>query len=182
MANDPPLSEHDGRVESSAMPSVHTLMLVFAVLTFSALILVAFLYILRKRRASHTEGQDLPIYHKQNSHRRRPMRLTSPRSTKPQPSHVYDEKRSLIENSSGPPDNAVPEIRITLPDEEDQRRPGRNSRVVVVSISDGGSVGMEPLPETDLPPYHLTGSERLQSIDLERIGGLKEKAEPSRRS
>ncbi|KAJ5809250.1 uncharacterized protein N7503_001468 [Penicillium pulvis] len=89
---------------------------------------------------------------------------------------VYDEKRSLMENSDSPPPSPVPEIRITFPEEEDASGKRQSGRMVVVRISDAGSIGLEPCHE-DLPPYQTTDTGRFQSLDLERMGGLKEKGE-----
>lgn len=85
------------------------------------------------------------------------------------------EKRGFAESSSSPQANAIPEIRITFPDEEDKLDRRQSRRVVVLRIGESGSVGMEPLLEEHLPPYPANETERFQSVDLERIGGLKEK-------
>lgn len=81
---------------------------------------------------------------------------------------------NLIHNSSSPPSAAVPEIHITFPDEE-SKAGMQKGRVVVVHITDSGSVGMEPLRQETLPPYQKEDADRFQSLDLERIGGLREK-------
>lgn len=88
---------------------------------------------------------------------------------------VYDEKMNLIHNSSSPPSAAIPEIRITFPDEEGNSDNVHKGRVVVVHVTDSGSVGMEPVDQENLPPYQKEDAGRFQSLDLERIGGLKEK-------
>lgn len=75
--------------------------------------------------------------------------------------------------SSGPP-SPVPEIRITFPEEEDNDGKRRSGRVVVVRISETGGVGLEPYHDEHLPPYVKDDAERFQSLDLDRIGGLKE--------
>ncbi|GAM86076.1 hypothetical protein ANO11243_040860 [Dothideomycetidae sp. 11243] len=67
----------------------------------------------------------------------------------------------------------VPEIRITLPEEMDHTGNRRSGRVVVVHVGES-TVGYEPYDEK-LPPYQHSESERFQSLDLDRIGGLKEK-------
>ncbi|CAI7567275.1 unnamed protein product [Penicillium pancosmium] len=86
---------------------------------------------------------------------------------------VCDEKRSLMDNSSSPPPSPVPEIRITFPEEEDASGK-RSSKMVVVRISEHGSYGLEPCNE-ELPPYQTTDYGRFHSLDIERMGGLKEK-------
>jgi len=66
----------------------------------------------------------------------------------------------------------VPEIRITFPDDEDTPPPTpgfppekRMSRVVVVQVGESGAAYV-----TAPPPY-----EGFQDIDMEKIGGLREK-------
>lgn len=158
-------------------PSVTNLLLALFTLTVFALGLVGVLYILRKRQAANAEV--LPTHQKTSNHRRLTITAT-PYSGKTDSIHVYDEKHNLIENSASPPDSPVPEIRITFPDEEDQSGKKKNGRVVVVRIGESGSVGMEPVSQERLPPYQSNETERFQSLDLERIGGLREKTEPRR--
>jgi len=87
---------------------------------------------------------------------------------------VYQEKQSLIANSEAPPTSPVPEIRITFPEELDDGGKRKSGRVVVVRVGEH-SIGLEPVSEEKLPPYQQDESDRFQSLDLERIGGLKEK-------
>lgn len=72
------------------------------------------------------------------------------------------------------PDN-VPEIRITFPEEEDKETGRRISRVMVVQVGEAGVGFVRPLKEESLPPYQQAQDGRFASVDLERIGGLKEK-------
>ncbi|MCJ1307572.1 hypothetical protein MMC25_001219 [Agyrium rufum] len=101
---------------------------------------------------------------------------------------IFNEKRasaSFTDNmSNSPPSSPVPEIRITFPDEESDLLDEKNSsgnkrksgRVVVVRISDNGGVGLEPYNEEEnLPPYQSPEAGRFESLDLDRMGGLKEK-------
>lgn len=83
----------------------------------------------------------------------------------------------MVEESSRPssPTSPLPEIRITFPEEEDEAGKRKSGRVVVVRISENGGVGLEPLNEDHLPPYQKSDAERFQSLDLDRLGGLKEK-------
>jgi hypothetical protein len=161
----------------SLTPSTTNLLLALLTLVFFALCLAGILCVLRKRRAA--SAQLLPT-HQKNSNDRHLTITATPYTGKTESIHVYDEKRNLIENSSGPPDSPVPEIRITFPDEEDQAGKRKNGRVVVVRIGESGSVGMEPVSQGDLPPYQSNEMERFHSLDLERMGGLKEKPEPRR--
>ena len=104
-----------------------------------------------------------------------------PTNTSGESVFVYDEKMNLIANSSGPSNAPVPQIHITFPDEEDRSGKLQAGRVVVVRITDSGSVGMEPLHREILPPYQQSDADRFQSLDIERIGGLREKQESPQR-
>ncbi|KMP09579.1 hypothetical protein CIRG_09749 [Coccidioides immitis RMSCC 2394] len=90
--------------------------------------------------------------------------------------YVIDEKRNLVDNSSSPPSSPVPEIRITFPEEEDTNGTRRPGSVVVVRIGEKGGIGLEPYTES-LPPYQANSSDRFQSLDLDRMGGLKDKCD-----
>ena len=84
------------------------------------------------------------------------------------------EKTAFLEDDSAP-SSPVPEIRITFPDEESHDNKRQSGRVVVVRISEKGGIGLEPYEE-QLPAYQKEDGGRFQSLDLERLGGLKEKA------
>lgn len=75
--------------------------------------------------------------------------------------------------NDSPPTSPIPEIRITFPEEEDEMGKRKSGRVVVVSVSDMGSVGLEPLhkEKEGLPAYE--GGD-WKELDLEQMGGLKE--------
>lgn len=81
----------------------------------------------------------------------------------------------MMRESSSPPlsPDSVPEIRITFPDEQDESGRRKSGRVVVVRVGET-SVGLEPLQDEQLPAYEKEAG-RFHSIDIERIGGLKEK-------
>ena len=86
---------------------------------------------------------------------------------------VDEEKQEFLRNTTPPPSGGLPQIRITFPEETDEDGKKQSGRVVVLHVDDKGGVGMEPLPEGEqLPPYE---QDRFVSLDLERIGGLKEK-------
>ncbi|KAK4943133.1 hypothetical protein LTR28_008530, partial [Elasticomyces elasticus] len=73
--------------------------------------------------------------------------------------------------------NSIPEIRITFPEEVDEVTGKRQAgRVVVVRVGDS-TMGLEPYDEEkeELPVYQRQNpEERFHSLDLDRIGGLKE--------
>lgn len=81
-----------------------------------------------------------------------------------------------MSGSSSPPltPDSVPEIRITFPDEQDESGRPRSGRVVIVRVGEKG-IGLEPLKDEQLPAYEKESGGEFHSIDMERIGGLREK-------
>lgn len=158
-------------------PLSHTmlnLIVVLLVLLICALLLVAGLLYMRQRRRAR-RAELLPLYEEKrlsiastSSHRRVMVRPS-------ESVYVYQEKQNLIDNSSNPPSptSPIPEIRITFPEEFDATGKRQSGRVVVVRVGDT-TVGLEPVSDDKLPAYG--DGERFQSLDLERIGGLVEKA------
>ena len=154
------------------------LLVALMILVFIGLLLAGALYVVRKlRRNRAVARQQLPLQNESpRSHHRRLTITAAPYGGCGSTIHVYDEKSSMgSDRSPHSPDN-VPEIRITFPDEHDESTGHKKSgRVVVVRVGDTG-VGLEPLNEDPLPAYEKeTGGTRFQSIDMDRIGGLKEK-------
>lgn len=167
--------DDDTTSDHTVTPLTTKLLLALLILISFGLGLAGILYGLRKRRAAKKEI--LPTHQKNSNHRRLTI-TTTPYTGKTELTHVSDEKRNLVENSSSPPDSPIPEIRITFPDEEDPSGRKKSGRVVLVRIGDSGSVGMEPVSQDNLPPYQSDDTERFQSLDLERMGGLREKMGP----
>jgi hypothetical protein len=148
------------------------LLIALVVLLMIALLCVVALYFMRWRKRSMRAGSlDFDDEEKSSTSSTRHHRVT----VRPHESIiVYQEKQSLIDNSEAPPsNNSVPEIRIHFPEEVDTLGKRQSGRVVVVRVGDH-SIGLEPVSE-NLPPYQKSESDRFQSLDLERIGGLKEK-------
>lgn len=153
-------------------PAMVGLVITLIVLLVVSLLAMMTLYFLRVRRRSRE--QQLPLYDEKRasaashySHRRVGVR----------PSEsiiVYQEKQNLIANSEAPMNRAVPEIRITFPEEIDNLGKPQSGRVVVVRVGDS-SIGLEPVADEKLPAYQKDESDRFQSLDLDRIGGLSEK-------
>jgi hypothetical protein len=172
MASFPILIVRDGSAPPGITPTVLNLLIAVIVLFTLAAILIVSLLVLRSVRRSRISKEQLPLYDE------KPARVPNPRglsirTDKRTTSIVFQEKQNLIENSSSPPPSPIPEIRITFPEEIDESGKRQSGRVVVVRVGDH-SVGLEPIHET-LPPYQQSESDRFQSLDLERIGGLKEK-------
>lgn len=168
---------------ASSNSTMIDLLIALLVLVFIALALIGTLFMVRKiRRNRAIARQQLPTHNEPGSrpisnHRRLTITATPYKGARGSSIYVYDEKSSMINSPSPPlsPDN-VPEIRITFPDEQDESGRRKSGRVVVVRVGETG-VGLEPLQEEQLPAYEKESSERFHSIDMERIGGLKEKSE-----
>lgn len=154
---------------------------VFFALVASACLCCVALCFLRRKRMARRQQATLPTYHQVSHHQRSPSVTNFGNGYKNESVFVYDEKMNLIHNSSSPTSTSVPEIHITFPDEEGKPGSSQNGRVVVVHITDSGSVGMGPLQRDDLPPYQKEDADRFQSLDLDRIGGLREKEPLDRR-
>ena len=151
------------------------LLVALLVLLILSLLLVAGLLFFRYRRRAR-EAKFLPLYDERrmststtSSHHRRVLVRPS------EAVYVYKEKKNLVDVSATPvtPDSPIPEIRITFPEEFDAAGKRQSERVMVVRVGET-SVGLEPVCEAKLPAY--AEDERFQSLDLERIGGLVEKA------
>lgn len=166
--------------DSNAMSgTMIDLLIALLVLVFVGLLLVGGLYIMRRiRRSRAVARQSLPQYNDTEhapDHRR--VTITTSPYGRGSSIYVYDEKSSILSNPSSTPlsPDSVPEIRITFPDEQDEGGRRKSGRVLVVRVGETG-VGLEPLKEEEqLPAYQKETGERFQSIDIERIGGLKEK-------
>lgn len=146
------------------------LLIALLVLVLVGLALVGGLLVLRRKRQSRKQNL-LPVHNGESPANRRRLTIST---NKKDSVLIYDEKRSLMENADSPPTSPVPEIRITFPEEEDASGKRTSGRMVIVRISDAGSVGLEPCHE-ELPPYQTTDTGRFQSLDIDRMGGLKEK-------
>jgi len=165
-------------VEEAFSATTANALIALLVLVLAAVLVVAVLLCLRHYRRTKTSF--LPIYHneksatKRSNHHRisaisiaartrfgRPLRLSMSNR---------QEKQDLL--STKPP-SPIPEIRITFPEEVDETGKRQSGRVVVVHVGEK-EVGMEPHEEC-LPSYQRDANDRFQSLDLERIGGLKEK-------
>ena len=151
-----------------------TLLVVLLVLLIVALFLVAGLLYLRYRRRARRNAE-LPPYSEDDEKRMSSMSTTSSHRrvmVRPSESVLYSEKQSLADNSSSPPPSPLPEIHITFPEEVDDSGKRTSGRVVVVRVGDNG-IGLEPVE--GLPAYS-SDDKRFESLDLDRIGGLVEKA------
>lgn len=156
------IENDDAAMTSTMMNLLIALIILFAV----GLLCIGVLLMLRSRRKAKKLDEKSQRPASRISHRRLAANTS--------PINIYgSEKEILVEKDPDSPSSSVPEIRITFPEEDETGNKRISGRVVVVKISDKGGVGLEPYNEDQLPPYQI--EERLQSLDLERMGGLKEK-------
>ncbi|KAF2772273.1 hypothetical protein EJ03DRAFT_200683 [Teratosphaeria nubilosa] len=168
------------RRQANTVPIPHTmiaLLVVLLALLIMTLLLIAALYIFRQRRTRAHRPDLLPVYEDGEkrlstaSHHRRVM-------VRPSESvYVISEKGNPLDDDSAPssPTSPIPEIRITFPEEYDDLGRRKSGRVVVVRVGES-SIGLEPVSGEEKPPGYHHSDERFQSLDLERVGGLVEKA------
>lgn len=169
-------------IDTDAVPdnssgSMRNLLITLVVLVSFCIILGGALYVVRRLRNSRKQAATLPSYDSvtRSNSNNRGSRLTI--QTNRDSTFVYSEKHGLI-NGSSPvamsPDN-VPEIRITFPDEDDKDGRRISGRVVVVQVGEAGVGFVRPLVESDGPPsYQQRPAEQFDTVDIEKIGGLKE--------
>jgi len=173
----------DSSTATTFDPTMTNLLIALVALLFLGLALVASLFILRNHRKAQQLQKlgDLPFQachpnSKFSNHRRLTI-TASPYGRNAHAINIYNDKEVMVEESSRPgsPTSPLPEIRITFPEEEDDAGKRKSGRVVVVHISENGGIGLEPYDDDHLPPYQKSDLGRFQSLDLDRIGGLKEK-------
>jgi hypothetical protein len=158
--------------DSDGLSTTHVALIVsLLMLVLLGMILIGGLMFLRSIRRARKDGQ-LPLYEKRQSNHNR-LTITAMPYKGRESVVVYSEKQQLMRSSPDSPSSPVPEIRITFPDEVDESGKPQSGRVVVVRVGEH-SVGLEPVQE-DLPPYQRDASDRFDSLDLDRMGGLKEK-------
>ncbi|KAI1144190.1 hypothetical protein F5Y05DRAFT_20127 [Hypoxylon sp. FL0543] len=155
--------------------TVVDLMIAFLGVAFFALVMVALLIMLRRaRRGQQLQKETLPQYndikHDDNA-RRLTIQTADGRS-----SILVLNGRPMLADPNAPPYSPtnIPEIHITFPDEQDENGRNKSGRVVVVRVGET-SVGLEPVKEEQLPAYEKESSTGFYSIDMDQIGGLKEK-------
>lgn len=160
-------SDPNPDVHHDSNNTINQLLISLIVLVCFTFVLGGSLLILRRIRRQRKEAGTLPTY-ECASRNGRGLRISTRDSA-----FAYSEKQQLLDASSPMSPDNVPEIRITFPEEEDKETGRRISRVMIVQVGEAGVGFVRPLKEESLPPYQP--NERFASVDLERIGGLKEK-------
>lgn len=157
---------------------INSLVIVLAIIVCLGLVLFGALLVLKRMRAKKQAVNNPPQYNdvvhdSSKNHHRLTIETRNGRSSV----LLYNKDgQPMLANPNSPPhspDN-VPEIHITFPEEEDEGGKRKSGRVVVVRVGDGAAVGLEPLDEDQLPAYEK-GDSHFYSIDMDDIGGLREK-------
>ncbi|EGS20495.1 uncharacterized protein CTHT_0023270 [Thermochaetoides thermophila DSM 1495] len=176
MASIKRLITRDDGEKSTDNTAVINLLIALLVLVFVGLLAGAILLVLRRMKSKKQMQQEtLPQYNevkRTSNHRRLTIQTGNGRSSV----IVVNNSQPMLANPQSPPyspDN-VPEIHITFPDEQDEQGRRKSGRVVVVRVGDT-TVGLEPLPEEQLPAYEKENPSQFYTVDIDKIGGLKEK-------
>lgn len=146
---------------------------------FLILILVSILLVLRRirsKRQQQSQEPALPSYNDVKNHRG--LTIETTHNGRSSVLIISRDGQPMLRTPSSPPhspDN-VPEIHITFPDEQDEQGRPKSGRVVVVRVGENATVGLEPMhDEEQLPAYEKEAGGQFYSVDMNQIGGLKEK-------
>jgi hypothetical protein len=169
-----------GLVDDASNSNVVNLLITLLSLVFLGMVLLAIFVGLRRVRKQKQQLREetLPQYQdvkRTGNHRR--LTIETKGGMGRYSVSVFRDGQPMLANPQSPPhspDN-VPEIHITFPDEEDKQGRRKSGRVVVVRLSEGSNVGLEPVNDEQLPAYEKESSTQFFSIDMNQIGGLKEK-------
>lgn len=169
-----------GTEQASDNSSTINLLIALLVIVFVGLIAFALLVLLRRmRRQKQMMNETLPQYQdvkRTGNHRRLTIQTGGPNGRSSVIVVNSGGGSPMLANPHSPPhspDN-VPEIHITFPDEQDEQGRPKSGRVVVVRVGET-TVGLEPLHDEQLPAYEKESKTQFYSIDMDKIGGLKEK-------
>lgn len=161
--------------ETNNRDTMNIMIAVLCLVFFGLILASVLLYLRRVRQQRRTVPVDAPPAYKDL----RPSHLTIQTTDKHGRSSMVvigKDGEPMLSNPRSPPhspDN-VPEIRITFPDELDDSGKKQDGRVVLVRMGET-SVGLEPVNDEPLPVYEKENNSQFYSIDMEKIGGLKEK-------
>ncbi|GAP87435.1 hypothetical protein SAMD00023353_2601200 [Rosellinia necatrix] len=130
----------------------------------------------RQRQRQQLPDQALPRYDDIEHEAGRNTRRLTIQTPGGKSNIVVVNGRPMLADPNAPPHspNNVPEIHITFPDEQDEHGSRKTGRVLLVRVGET-TIGLEPLKEEQLPAYEKDSNNTFYSIDMDRIGGLKEK-------
>ncbi|KAH0490548.1 hypothetical protein TgHK011_002012 [Trichoderma gracile] len=160
---------------------INVLLIVLGI-AFAILILVsALLFLRRVRRKRGLDEQEpvLPSYDdvKGGHPNHRGLTIETTHNGRSSVLFIGRDGQPMLRTPGSPPhspDN-VPEIHITFPDEQDDQGRRKSGRVVVVRVGENATVGLEPMHDEELPAYEKEANGQFYSVDMDKIGGLKEK-------
>lgn len=168
----------EGPPEGTSFTVVNLLIALF-VLLFFALLSFSMLMLLRRHRLKkRMMATSLPRYQDEDikrtgNHQRLTIQTGNGRSSV----IVFGKDgQPMLANPHSPPhspDN-VPQIHITFPDEQDEQGRPKSGRAFIVRVGET-TVGLEPLHEEQLPAYEKESKSQFYAVDLDKVGGLKEK-------
>lgn len=168
--------------DTGSNPLINMLVVILAIIVSLGLVLFGVLLVLKKMRAQRTRQNSNPpqyndVVHDGNGNKNHHHLTIETRNGRSSVVLYNKDGQPMLANPNSPPhspDN-VPEIHITFPEEEDESGRRKSGRVVVVRVGDNAAVGLEPLDEDQLPAYEKESSSHFYSIDMDDIGGLREK-------
>jgi hypothetical protein len=156
---------------------VVNLLIALFVLVFLGLLAFALLALLRRHRIKKMGTSPLPRYtdelKRDVNHRRLTIQTGNGRSS----TIVFSKDgQPMLANPQQPPHSPanVPQIHITFPDEHDDQGRSQSGRAFVVRVGDT-TVGLEPIHDEQLPAYEKESKSQFYALDIDKIGGLKEK-------
>ena len=167
----------DSNGAAQTTPTQMKLLIALVILLAVGLLCTGLLLLLRSRRRAKNKAMTPNLEFEPEYKLARSSSKVSHRrlAANTAPINFTASKEMLVSHEPTSPSSPVPEIRITFPEEDDNGRKRMSDRVVVVRISDQGGVGLEPYNDSHLPPYQKS-NEKMESLDLERLGGLKERS------
>lgn len=166
--------------DSSSDETTITALIILLSFIFAGLLLCSALVVIRRmKRQQKLREMTLPQYNAASNNKAHGLTIQTTNADGRSSILVFSKDgQPMLANPLSPPyspDN-VPEIRITFPDEQDEMGHNKSGRVVVVRVGET-SIGMEPVAEAQeqLPAYEKESKSQFYSIDIDGIGGLKEK-------
>jgi cbb3-type cytochrome oxidase subunit 3 len=171
------------RGDGTTNDSIVNLLIAVLSLLFFGLMLLGLLFMFRRmRRQRQMRAEVLPQYYDvdvKRTHNHRGLTIQTGQSNDGRASVIVinQDRQPMLSNPRSPPhspDN-VPQIHITFPDEHDDQGRTKSGRVLLVRVGDNAAVGLEPLSEEQLPAYEKDSKSQFYAVDLDKIGGLKEK-------
>lgn len=167
----------DPETEGSDNERMIDLSLLVLGLLFFSLILVSCLWLLRRARQRRMQAEEtLPSYYDAKRNHRG-LTIETTHNGRASVLVISRDGKPMLRSPNSPPhspDN-VPEIHITFPDEKDAQGQQKSGRVLVVRVGDNATVGLEPMHDEQLPAYEKEAKGQFYSLDMNEIGGLKEK-------